>query len=64
MIARRGVTYPFGDLETPPKHIIHDPDAKFIRDFRKMIKSEGIKPVRIGPREGTACHLYGRCVAG
>jgi len=40
----------FGDLETPPKYIIHDADTKFTRDFRKILKSEGIKPVRIGPR--------------
>jgi putative transposase len=40
----------FGDLDTPPKYIIHDADRKFPRDFRKILKSEGIKPVRIGPR--------------
>ncbi len=40
----------FSDLDTPPKYIIHDADRKFTRDFRKILKSEGIKPVRIGPR--------------
>ncbi len=40
----------FGELDTPPKYIIHDADTKFTRDFREMLKSEGIKPVRIGPR--------------
>ncbi len=40
----------FGELEKPPKYIIHDADTKFTRDFRKILKSEGIKPVRIGPR--------------
>ncbi len=40
----------FGELDTPPKYIIHDADTKFTRDFRKILKSEGIKPVRIGPR--------------
>ena len=40
----------FGDLDKPPKYIIHDADRKFTRDFRKILKSEGIKPVRIGPR--------------
>ena len=40
----------FGDLDKPPEYIIHDADTKFTRDFREMLKSEGIKPVRIGPR--------------
>ncbi len=40
----------FGELEKPPKYIVHDADTKFTRDFRKMLKSQGIKPVRIGPR--------------
>ncbi len=40
----------FGELDTPPKYIVHDADTKFTRDFREMLKSEGIKPVRIGPR--------------
>jgi len=40
----------FGDLDIPPKYIIHDADTKFTRDFRKMLKQNGIKPVRIGPR--------------
>lgn len=40
----------FGELETPTKYIIHDADTKFTRDFRKILKCEGIKPVRIGPR--------------
>ena len=40
----------FGELDTPPKYIVHDADTKFTRDFREMLKSQGIKPVRIGPR--------------
>jgi putative transposase len=40
----------FGELDTPPKYIIHDADTKFTRDFREMLKAEGVKPVRIGPR--------------
>ena len=40
----------FSELVTPPKYIIHDADTKFTRDFREILKSEGIKPVRIGPR--------------
>jgi len=40
----------FGELEKPPNYIVHDADTKFTRDFRKMLKSQGIKPVRIGPR--------------
>jgi transposase InsO family protein len=40
----------FGELDTPAKYIIHDADTEFTRDFRTMLKSEGIKPVRIGPR--------------
>lgn len=40
----------FGELEKPPKYIVHDADTKFTRDFRKILKCEGIKPVRIGPR--------------
>ena len=39
----------FNELETPPKYIIHDSDTKFTKDFRKILKSEGIKPARIGP---------------
>ncbi len=40
----------FNELDTPPKYIIHDADTKFTKDFHKILKSEGIKPVRIGPR--------------
>ncbi len=40
----------FGELEKPPKYIVHDADTKFTRDFRELLRSEGIKPVRIGPR--------------
>ena len=40
----------FGDLDTAPKYIIHDADTKFTRDFRKILKQNGVKPVRIGPR--------------
>jgi len=40
----------FGELDTPPRYIIHDADTKFTRDFRETLKSEGIKPIRIGPQ--------------
>jgi putative transposase len=40
----------FIHLDTPAKYIIHDADTKFTRDFRQMLRSQGIKPVRIGPR--------------
>ena len=39
-----------GDLDPAAKYIVHDADTKFTRDFRQMLRSEGIKPVRVGPR--------------
>lgn len=40
----------FADGKIPPKYIIYDADTKFTRDFRKLLKQNGIKAVRIGPR--------------
>ncbi len=52
----------FGEIDTPPKYIIHDADTKFTWDFRKILKSEGIKPVRIGPRRPNQNAIAERCV--
>jgi putative transposase len=40
----------FADEKVPPEYIIHDADTKFTRDFRELLKQNGIKAVRIGPR--------------
>jgi putative transposase len=46
----RNLCMHFGELETPPKYIIRDGDGKFTTQFDEILKSEGIKMVKIPPR--------------
>ena len=46
----RNLAMKFDELPTRARYLIHDSDTKFTRDFREILKSEGVKCVRVGPR--------------
>ena len=46
----RNLAMKFDELPTRARYLIHDSDTKFTKDFREILKSEGVKCVRVGPR--------------
>jgi putative transposase len=47
----RNVSMFFADQPVPPRHLIMDMDTKFTTGFRDILKSDGMKMVRVGPRK-------------
>ncbi len=37
------------DEPTPPKYLIMDLDSKFTAEFRDILKTDGVEPIRVGP---------------